>query len=47
MKCVTLVVCRKLLEAKEMDEGGGSLVSIRSGKLLPKGTEMGGGGDVK
>jgi hypothetical protein len=30
MKCVTLVVCRKLLEAKEMDEGGGFLVSIRS-----------------
>lgn len=40
MKCVTLVVCRKLLEAKEMDEGGGSLVNIRSCKLLPKGTEL-------
>ena len=28
------------LKAKEMDEGGGSRVSIRSGKRLPKGTKM-------
>jgi len=40
MKCVTLVVCRKLLEGKEMNEGGGSLVSIRNGKRLSDGTKM-------
>jgi hypothetical protein len=40
MKCVTLDVCRKLLETKEMDECGGSVVSILSGKLFPNGTNM-------
>jgi hypothetical protein len=44
MKCVTLDVCRKLLQAKEMDEGGGFLAR----KPPPtRSTEMGGGGIQK
>jgi hypothetical protein len=34
MKCVTLDVCRKLLETKEMDECGSSVVSILSSSRM-------------